>query len=170
MAEIATDQLEQRRTDAGNGSDTGAQAQDKAKEVAGQAQEKAGEAADQARSKLSEQISTRSTQAGEEVSSGASALRTAAEELRKQDKAAPAKYAEQAADRAERAGRWLTESDGDRILRDVEDFSRKNPWAMAAGGLALGFAASRMLKASSGERYRASSGQLHRDSAGRGTV
>jgi hypothetical protein len=38
----------------------------------------------------------------------------------------------------------------------VEDFARRNPWAVAAGGLVLGLAASRMLKASSSQRYRSS--------------
>ena len=69
----------------------------------------------------------------------------------------PARYVEQAADRAERLGSYLERSDGERIVRDVEDFARRNPWAVAAGGLALGFAASRMLKASSSERYRSAS-------------
>ena len=61
---------------------------------------------------------------------------------------------EQAAERAERLGGYLHEADGDRILRDVEDFGRRNPWAVVAGGMALGFMASRLLKASSTERYR----------------
>ena len=70
---------------------------------------------------------------------------------------AGARYAEQAADRAERLGGYLHEADGDRILRDVEDFGRRRPWAVVAGGLALGFMASRLLKASSSERYRLAS-------------
>ena len=82
--------------------------------------------------------------------------------MREQGKDKPAQYAEQAADRAERLGDYLHESDGDRILHDVEDFGRRNPWAVVAGGIALGFAASRLLKASSGERYR-SSPQLRPD-------
>jgi hypothetical protein len=130
--------------------------QEKAREVAGQAQDKAREAAGQARGRMSGEVDRRSTQAGEQVTSNASDARSVAEELRKQGKDAPARYVEQAADRAERLGGYLRESDGDRILRDVEDFARRNPWAVAAGGLALGFAASRMLKASSGERYRSS--------------
>jgi hypothetical protein len=139
---------------AGNGGDSGAQ--EKAREVAGQAQDKAREAAGQARGRVSQEVDRRSTQAGEQVSSQAGDARTVADELRKQGKDAPARYVEQAADRAERLGGYLQESDGDRILRDVEDFARRNPWAVAAGGLVLGFAASRMLKASSGERYRSS--------------
>jgi hypothetical protein len=130
--------------------------QEKAREVAGQAQDKAREAAGQARGRMSQEVDRRSTQAGEQVTSNAGDARSVAEELRRQGKDTPARYVEQAADRAERLGGYLQESDGDRILRDVEDFARRNPWAVAAGGLALGFAASRMLKASSGERYRLS--------------
>jgi hypothetical protein len=72
---------------------------------------------------------------------------------------------DQAADRAERLGGYLQNSDGDQILRDVEDFGRRNPWAVAAGGLLLGFAASRLLKASSSQRYQSSQS----DFANRGT-
>jgi hypothetical protein len=130
--------------------------QEKAREVAGQAQDKAREAAGQARGRMSQEVDRRSTQAGEQVTSNVGDARTVADELRKQGKDTPARYVEQAADRAERLGGYLQESDGDRILRDVEDFARRNPWAVAAGGLVLGFAASRLLKASSGERYRSS--------------
>jgi hypothetical protein len=130
--------------------------QEKAREVAGQAQDRAREAAGQARGRVSQEVDRRSTRAGEQVSSNASDARLVADELRKQGKDGPARYVEQAADRAERLGGYLQESDGDRILRDVEDFARRNPWAVAAGGLLVGFAASRMLKASSGDRYRSS--------------
>jgi hypothetical protein len=132
---------------------TTAQAKDKAQEVAGQAQEKAQEAAGQAKDRLRSQIDDRSTQAGQQVSGHAQDLRSVGDSLREQGKDQPAKLADQAADRLERAGGWLTESDADRILGEVEDFARKNPWAVMAGGLALGFAASRMLKASSTDRY-----------------
>jgi ElaB/YqjD/DUF883 family membrane-anchored ribosome-binding protein len=130
-----------------------AQAKDKAQEVAGQAQEKAQEAAGQARDRIRSQVDDRSTQAGEQVSTHAQDLRSVGDSLREQGKDQPAKLADQAADRLERAGSWLTESDADRIIGDVEDFARKNPWAVMAGGLALGFAASRVLKASSSDRY-----------------
>ena len=50
-----------------------------------------------------------------------------AEQLRQQGKDAPARYAEQAADRAERLGDYLARADGDRILRDVEDFAPPQP-------------------------------------------
>jgi hypothetical protein len=142
------------RTAGGDGAAN--QAQEKAQEVASQAQEKAREAAGQARGRMRDQVDQRSTQLGERVNSSASDVRSVAEELRNQGKDAPARYVEQAADRAERLGGYLHDSDGDRILGDVEDFARSNAWAVALGGLALGFAASRMLKASSSERYRSS--------------
>src|SRR4051812_27285639 len=124
-----------------------------------QAKEKAQEAAGQAKGRVREQVDQRSTEAGKQVSSTAGDLRSVGEELRKQGKDTPAKLAEQAADRTERLGGYLSESDADRILGDVEDFARKQPWAVVAGGLALGFAASRFLKASSSQRYQQRSTQ-----------
>jgi hypothetical protein len=118
-----------------------------------QAKEKAREASGQAQDKLREQVDQRSTQAGERVASVASDARSVGEQLRRQGRDQPARLADQAADRAERLGSYLQESDADRILRDVEDFGRRQPWAVAAAGVALGFAASRFLKASSQRRY-----------------
>jgi hypothetical protein len=125
--------------------------------IASQAQDKAKEAAGDARGRVREEVDRRSTEIGGRVGSSAGDARSVAEELRRQGKDTPAGYVEQAADRAERLGSYLERSDGDRIVRDVEDFARRNPWAVAAGGLALGFAASRMLKASSSERFRSAS-------------
>jgi len=123
---------------------------DQAKE---KATEKAQEAKGQAASRVREQVDTRSTKAGEQVSSTASDIRSVADQLREQGKEQPAKLAEQAAQRAETLGDYLQRSDGDTILQDLEDFGRKQPWAVIAGGVALGFAASRFLKASSTRRY-----------------
>src|SRR3954470_22814718 len=124
-----------------------------------QAKEKAQEAAGQAKGRVREQVDQRSTEAGQQVSSTAGDLRSVGEQLREQRKETPAKLAEQAAERTERLGSYLTESDADRILGDVEDFARKQPWAVVAGGLVLGFAASRFLKASSSQRYQQRSTQ-----------
>jgi uncharacterized protein YjbJ (UPF0337 family) len=83
------------------------QAQAKAKEVAGKAQEQMGEARHQARMRLRDQVDQRSTEAGDRIRSVAGDARTVADELRKQGNDAPARYAEQAADRVERVGTWL---------------------------------------------------------------
>jgi hypothetical protein len=142
----------------------------KAGEVAGRAQEQAAKAAEGARGRVRDQVDQRSTEAGERVRAAAGDARSVAEELRRQGKDAPARYAERAAERAERAGDWLRESDGDRILADVEDFARRNTWAVVAGGLVIGFAASRLLKASSQERYRRTTAEPASLGAGRPPV
>src|SRR6195952_122210 len=142
------------QTDAG----TGDQVKDKAADVAGQAQEKAQQAAGQARDQVRTQIDQRSTDAGKKVSEQGGDLRAVGDQLREQGKDGPAKLADQAAGHVERAGSWLSESDADKILHDIEDAARKNPWAVVAGGVALGFAASRFLKASSSDRYQARAG------------
>jgi hypothetical protein len=140
---------------ASNGGDGGVkeQAQEKAQEVREQAGEQVRKATGQARDRARDQVDQRSTQIGEQVHGHANDLRDVAQQLREQGKDGPAKIADQVADRAQRAGSWMKESDADRILSDVEDFARSNPWAVAAGGLALGFTASRLLKASSSQRY-----------------
>ena len=146
--------VRKKRTPPADAPDAKDQAQGKAKEVADKAQEQVGQATGKAREQVRDQVNRRSTEAGERVQSAAADARSVADELRRQGKDAPAKYAEQAAERAERLGGYLDEADGDRIMRDVEDFGRRYPWAVVAGGMALGFMASRLLKASSRERYR----------------
>jgi hypothetical protein len=126
--------------------------------TADQAREKAQEVGGQARDRVRQQVDQRSTDAGEQAGSAAQALREASQKLRQDGNEPVAKGMERVADRVERAGGWLRDSDGDAILRDVEDFGRRNPLAVVAGGVAIGFAASRLLKASSRRRYEAGSG------------
>jgi hypothetical protein len=136
----------------------------KAQEAGGAAKEQAQQAAGQAKGALRSQVEQRSTQAGEQIGGVASDVRSVGDQLREQGKDRPAKLADQAADRAEQLGSYLRDNDADRILGDVEDFGRRQPWAIIAGGVALGFAASRFLKASSSRRYE------QRDSQGAGRL
>jgi hypothetical protein len=129
------------------------QVKDQVRDKAQVAQDKARGAMGQARGRLSEQVDQRSTEAGQRIAGTAGDVRSVAEELRRQGKDAPANLAEQLAGRADRVGDYLKGASGDRILRDVEDFARRQPLLVAAGGLVLGFAASRFLKASSSRRY-----------------
>jgi hypothetical protein len=131
-------------------------AKEQVQEKAQEAQEKLKGGAQQAQARMREQVDQRSTQAGQQLNSAADDVRSVAEQFRTQGKDTPARYAEQAAEKAQKVGQRLQDASGDELLRDVEDFARKNPWAIAAGGLVLGLAASRMLKASSSERYRSS--------------
>jgi hypothetical protein len=128
-------------------------AKEQVQEKAQVAQEKLKDTAGTMQSRAREQVDRRSTHVGEQMSSSAQALRTTSERLREQGQDGQARAAERAADQAERLGGYLKESDADRILNDVEDFGRRQPWAVAAAGLAAGFLASRFLKASSRNRY-----------------
>ena len=126
------------------------QVQERAQPAMDQARQKAQEVRTQAGTRLREQVDNRSTQAGEQVQSLADAVRTSGEQLRSQGQERPAKVVEQAAERAERLGGYLRESDADRILGDLEDFARRQPWLVAVLGAGAGFFAARFLKASSG--------------------
>jgi hypothetical protein len=137
----------------GDGGSTTDQVKGQVREKAQVAQDKARGAMGQARGRISEQVDQRSTEAGERVAGTASDVRSIAEELRNQGKDAPARLAEQVAGQADRVGDYLKGASGDRILRDVEEFARRQPMLVAAAGLALGFAASRFMKASSSRRY-----------------
>jgi ElaB/YqjD/DUF883 family membrane-anchored ribosome-binding protein len=137
------------------GSSVASDAQTKATEVAEQAQEKAQQAAGQVQDRLREQLDQRSSQAATQITEQASDLRSVGESLRQQGKEGPAKAADQLAQYAEKVGGYLREKDSHALLSDAEDFGRRQPWAIAAGGLMLGFAASRFLKASSSQRYHA---------------
>jgi hypothetical protein len=138
----------------GDGGGTTDQVKDQVRETAQVAQDKARGAVGQARGRISDQVDQRSTEAGERIAGTASDVRSIADELRSQGKDAPATLAEQVAGQADWVGDYLKGASGDRILRDVEDFARRQPMLVAAAGLALGFAASRFLKASSGRRYQ----------------
>jgi hypothetical protein len=128
--------------------------QERAQEVAGEVGEKAQQAAGSAQDKLREQLDQRSTSAGETVTGTAQDLRSVGEELRKQGKDTPAGFADKAAERTEQLGSYLKESDADKMLADIEDFGRRQPLAVLAGGVVVGIAAARFLKASSRGRYR----------------
>jgi hypothetical protein len=130
------------------------EAKAKAGDVAQEAQQKAQRTAAQVQDKMREQIDERSSQVASQITEQVSDLRSVSESLRGEGKDGPAKAADRLADYAEKVGSYLDAKDSHALLADAEDFGRRQPLALAAGGLALGFAASRFLKASSARRYR----------------
>jgi hypothetical protein len=130
--------------EAGDGGAAGAQAK---------AQEKAQAAAGQAQAKVREQLDQRCSQVADQINEQASDLRSVSGALREQGREGPAKAADRVAEYAERVGGYLRERDSDALLGEAEDFGRRQPAAVAAGGFVLGFLASRFLKASSRQRY-----------------
>lgn len=131
------------------------QAGEAVQQAAGQAQEMAQSAAGQATGRLREQLDQRSSRFAEQINEQASDLRTVSQSLREQGKEGPAKAADRVAGYTEKVGNYLREKDTAALLSDVEDLGRHQPAAVGAGALALGFLASRFLKASSSRRFSA---------------
>jgi len=155
--------MEERMTDVTERADPTAEEQSTATQVKDTVQEGVREAKDralettqqvrgQAADRVREQVDQRSTQAGQQATSIADAMRRTGEQLRSEGNDQPAKLTDAVAERAERLGTYMTNANADQILRDAEDFGRRQPWLFAVGGLALGFLASRFVKASSSRR------------------
>ena len=125
----------------------------KAQEVTSQVAEKATDLREQASSRARDELNSRSTQAAGQVTAIAQALRRTSGQLREEGQSQPAQWAEAAGDKVERLGIYLGEADADRMLHDAESFARRRTWLVAAGGMVIGLAASRLLKASSSRRY-----------------
>jgi hypothetical protein len=143
----------------GSEQDAAATAEQQAQQVAGSAKQKAGEvasqakdhaqaAAEQAKDKASAQVDERTTQLGRQVGSQAETFDGVADELRRQGKDGPAKVAEQAGQRVQGVAEFLEQADGEKLVDAASNFARENPKAAAAVGAAAGFAAGRVLKAS----------------------
>lgn len=113
------------------------------------------QAVDQSKSFLGKQVDGKTTEIGQQIGSVAQELRSVGDQLKQSPVAGPvAGYVDQGVEYVERLGQYLQDADSDRLLGDLENFARQQPWAVAAGALVLGFAASRFLKSSSTRRYR----------------
>jgi ElaB/YqjD/DUF883 family membrane-anchored ribosome-binding protein len=130
------------------------QAMEKVQEGAVVVGEKAQELKANAGERVRQELDSRSSEAGTQLQGTAAAMRRTTEQLRQEGKDGPAKAMELVAERADRLGTYLTAADSNQLFRDVEAFARQRPWLAAAGGAAVGFFASRFLKASSSARYQ----------------
>jgi len=108
---------------------------------------------------LRQQLDSRTTDAGRQAQDVAQALRQSGEQLRSGGKGQAAGITDTAADRVERLGQYLERVNGNELLNDAERFARQRPWLFAGIGLVAGVAASRMMKASSEQRYTSSRSQ-----------
>ena len=108
-------------------------------------QEAATNLADQAGRTVETQASTVMTKAGEQFDQVARAIRDAGNNLR-QERPEIANYADTAAQRVEDAGRYLREHDARDVADSAQDFARRQPAVIVAGGLALGLLVGRFLR------------------------
>ena len=133
------------------------ESQSEVKKAGGEVKEKAGEIVEEVRGSLrgaiAGQVQVRSGEAASHLGDFASAFRSSSESLLGQDKQAPAKLLHELSTRTDRLAGYLETSDAQTLLRDVEEFGRRQPWMVVAGGISLGLMTSRVLKASSGRRF-----------------
>lgn len=119
---------------------------DKAKDTAGQAYEMA---AEKAAEKLDEQKAVVTSG----LASVADSIKQVGETLRETDEQTgvteiTAKYGDRLAGQIEQISNYFEKNDLRGIVRDVEDFARKNPAVFIGGAFALGILAARFLKSS----------------------
>jgi gas vesicle protein len=78
----------------------------------------------------------------------ADAMRETSSKLNADGQPQAARVTETVAERVDAFAGYLEQADGVRLMDDAQDAARRNPWAVAAAGLFIGFAASRFMKAS----------------------
>jgi hypothetical protein len=105
------------------------------------------------RETVSQQVEQRSSQAARQLADVAEAFRRTGRGLHSEGNDGSARLVESISNRAEHLSRYLGQTSSDRLLQDVEHFGRRKPWLVIAGGMALGIASSRLLKASSKRRF-----------------
>src|SRR5688572_24430043 len=121
-------------------SDTGNDVKGRAREAVNQVKERAGE-------RIESRISDTKSRAAETLSGVASSLLSSSESLREQNNGASRAF-ERAAEGVDRFASYLQDTDVDVVVDQVHEFARRQPAAFIGGAFALGFIASRFLKAS----------------------
>ncbi len=120
--------------------------------------ETAQNAVNQGKSFLGKQVDERSTMIGQQIGSLAQDLRNVGDQLRASGTVGGAAgYVDQGAELVDKLAQYLQDADSDRLIGDLEQYARRQPWAIAGAALVLGFAASRFIKTSSVRRYRGAS-------------
>ena len=133
---------------------------DAAQPVVARGAESMREMSDEALGKARDQVDERTTQAGEQMRSVADAARQVGQTLRDQEgKEQPARLVEGMAERVDRLGSYLEESDANSLLDELDRLGRRSPATVMAGGVVVGVLMARFLKASSGNRSRQANGR-----------
>ncbi len=109
---------------------------------------------DKAKGVIVDQIDRRTTDLGNVVGEHVGNLRTMGDSLRGQGQDGTARLVDMAADRLNQVSVYLRETDGDRIVHDLETVARNQPVITATAGLLFGVTAARLLKAGAMQRYR----------------
>jgi hypothetical protein len=142
----ATGEVAQQAREAGR--EAVVEARDVAGQVASEAKDAGRQIAGDARRAAEQQVDRGSSMAGERVGLAAGDARDVAETLRGKGREAPARLADQAADRMDEFARYLRDADADRIMSDIRRVSRQQPAALVAGAAVVGVLIGRVVRAS----------------------
>lgn len=121
-----------------------------------EAREKARQAASDAQRKVSEElrlkVDSTKTKAADALGSVAQALTSSVQQLRQDNQGVPGEYVERAGNQIRRASDYLRNTNTDDLVRNAEDFARRQPAVFLGGAFALGFLAARLVKSSQAPR------------------
>lgn len=120
-----------------------------AQQAASHAQQHARDVVDRAKHQLQSVLSEQQHAAAGQLEGIVKALRTTAEQLRKQDQIPAAGYVERAADGLDKFCGTLRDRDINSLATQVQDFARRQPAVFLGGAVAAGFMVARFLKSSS---------------------
>lgn len=123
-------------------------AQQAAAPITEQVQQTAGQVADQAKQQAISQVSTQKEHAAGSLDAVATALRQSGDQLRGNQQEPLANLANTAAQHVEQFSGYLRNTDVQEMIRDVEQFARRQPAAFLGGAFTLGVLAARFLKSS----------------------
>jgi len=113
------------------------------------AKHKAGEFAGQAKDQVKSQLSDQKLRAADGLGNLTTALRQTGDVMQQNGLPAPvADYAQSFASQVDRFAGYLRDKDIDAVVRDVDDYARKNPMVVVGGAFLLGVALARFLKSS----------------------
>jgi ElaB/YqjD/DUF883 family membrane-anchored ribosome-binding protein len=149
-------------TSAGPGSTaTGAAS---AKSLYEQAKDTAGHAYDAATERAASKFDEKKSNISGGLSNVADSVRTVSQNLKSTDAqnaitSTTAKYTDAAARKLENVANYFESNDLRQLMRDAEDFARKNPAVFIGGAAVLGLLAARFLKSSKPKYLQASAGE-----------
>ncbi|REC94725.1 hypothetical protein [Kushneria indalinina] len=126
----------------------GTQGSDKAQQNKEQAQQKARETADQARDEALRRADSQKGFVADYVSNFSEAVRSMAMQFKDQDQVSLADYTYRLADKTDTFADRLRDENSESLLKQAQDFSRREPALFIGGMVAGGFLLSRFLKSS----------------------
>jgi ElaB/YqjD/DUF883 family membrane-anchored ribosome-binding protein len=103
---------------------------------------------DKLRNGASSQLGAQKDRATDGISSVAQAVRQSTQQLRDNKHEVIAGYVEQAVDRVERIADQLKHKDVNELVRDAQQFARRNPAVFVGAAFGAGIVAARFLKSS----------------------